>query len=588
MTIHRIDPSNPLPPVYGESESALVIGNGDTVILGQGAEIAAYGRHGWGLFGGLANTLIINGNVHSEWETAIAAHGSVTIGATGRVFGEDAGVQLTNDPSLGRPSILNNAGIISTGQNGVALWLHGASNVIVNTGEIRGAGGIWGANDQPDGGAFTLYNSGVISASAGLAVAGALFGANYIVNSGHITGAIILGSGNDSFDNRDGTWTQGGADIRLREGDDIFYGGSSRELVHADEGDDTINGGGGDDVLLGRSGDDYLCGGSGNDTMWGEKGVDIAVYSGLFTDYTIRKQADGSYSVLDNRLGLNDGVDVLKTIEYVQFADRTIALASTTNSAPTSVSLSSTLIDGDAPVGTLVAHLSGVDPDGDALGYHLVSNPGGHFRIHGDKLLVDKAFTDRSADIVITVRASDPKGASIDASFTIDVEPDLVTIQPVGNPIIVDPVAPKDPANASSLTLKGGKRSDVLRGGEGDDRLNGGLGHDQLTGNGGEDVFAFSTKLGKTNCDRITDFDRASDAIQLSLSVFRDLTAGILSKDAFQVGRAARDAEDRILYDRKTGALYYDADGSGTDHAAVKFARLKARTMLKADDFLVV
>jgi hypothetical protein len=65
MTIHRIDPSNPLPPVYGEGESALVIGDGDAVILGQGAEIAAYGQNGWGLFGGLGNNLLINGSVHS-------------------------------------------------------------------------------------------------------------------------------------------------------------------------------------------------------------------------------------------------------------------------------------------------------------------------------------------------------------------------------------------------------------------------------------------------------------------------------------------------------------------------------------------
>jgi hypothetical protein len=111
-------------------------------------------------------------------------HGAITIGTTGRVYGGWTGLQLGNDSSLERPNILNNAGIISTGEDGVAILLQGASNIIVNSGEIRGAGGIWGDNGQPGGGTFTLYNSGLIRASAGLALAGALFGTNHIVNTG--------------------------------------------------------------------------------------------------------------------------------------------------------------------------------------------------------------------------------------------------------------------------------------------------------------------------------------------------------------------------------------------------------------------
>ncbi|MFC4170570.1 hypothetical protein ACFOYU_00635 [Microvirga sp. GCM10011540] len=582
-----IDTANPLPPVYGEGESALVIEDGDTVILSQGAQIAAYGRNGWGLFGGLGNTLQINGSVHSEWETAIAAHGAITIGAAGQVYGRDSGLQLANDPVLNRPNILNNAGIVSAGQNGVAIWLHGASNVIVNSGEIRGAGGIWGGNNQPDGGTFTLYNSGVVSASHGLAVTGALFGTNYIVNTGHITGAIILGSGNDFFENRDGTWTYGGADIRLREGDDVFHGGSSPEFVFADEGNDTVDGGGGDDRLIGRSGDDFLRGGTGNDDIRGESGVDVAAYAGSFADYTISRQADGSFIVTDNRAindAMNDGTDMLTGIEYLQFADRTIALTSPTNSAPTSITISGTVVDSDVPVGTVVGQLNGVDPDGDALGYHLVSNPGGHFRIHGDKLLVHRAFTQQDMDIQITVRASDPGGASIDRQFTINVASEIFTIQPVE---IVPVVAPMPMQTAAtSLTLKGGKKADRLIGGDGNDRLNGGLGNDKLAGGEGADVFEFSTRL-KKNVDRLLDFSRPDDTIRLSKKVFK-LQKGVLDKDAFRIGRKALDEDDRIVFNTKTGALYYDADGSGTDHAAVQFAQMKARTALKADDFLVI
>jgi serralysin len=580
MTIYRIDPSNPLPPVYGEGESALVIGDGDTVILGQGAEIAAYGRNGWGLFGRLGNNLVINGSVHSEWETAIAAHGAITIGGTGRVYGGDAGLQLINDPYYGRPSILNNAGIISTGHDGVAIWLHGASNVIVNSGEIRGGGGIWSYTDQADGGTFTLYNSGLISASGGGAIAAALFGSNYIVNSGHIDGSIILGSENDFYDGRDGTWSFGSGDIRLREGDDVFYGGSSQEFVHADEGNDTVDGGGGDDDLLGRSGDDFLRGGSGDDTIWGEAGVDVAAYSGPFADYTISKQADGTYLIVDHRTGLNDGADVLKTIEYVQFADRTIALASTTNSAPTSISLDDTSIEASAKPGALVGHLGGVDPDGDLLGYSLAANPGGHFRIHGDQLLVDKAFAldDKSFDIV--VRASDPKGASLDMHFIIMVTASGVTVLPSDG-------SPEPSALPEARVLRGGRKADILAGGEGDDHLNGGLGKDRMTGGEGDDVFAFTTRLGKANVDRIVDFIAAEDTIHLSSKTFDRLAKGVLSEKVFHVGAKAHDRSDRIIFNDETGALSYDADGSGKKYAAIKFAQLNAKTLLMAADFFI-
>lgn len=208
-----------------------------------------------------------------------------------------------------------------------------------------------------------------------------------------------------------------------------------------------------------------------------------------------------------------------------------------------------------------------------------MSNPGGHFRIHGDKLIVDRAFTDRSADIVITIRASDPHGASLDQSFTIDVDPDVIRID---DPIVVTSVVP------TSLTLKGGKRADVLKGGDGDDRLNGGLGRDVLTGNAGDDTFIFSAKLGAKNADTIRDFVAADDQFQLAHKIFSGLDRGVLNTGAFVMGSKALAADDRIVFNAKTGALFYDADGSGTEHAAIRFAQVKAGTVLKAGDFFIV
>lgn len=333
--------------------------------------------------------------------------------------------------------------------------------------------------------------------------------------------------------------------------------------MYGSDDDNTLNGVSGNDLLEGNGGDDRLIGGSGSDSISGGLGTDVAVFSGNFSDYVIEKRIDGSFSVRDTRPIPVDGADTLIGIEYAQFADRTIALASTANSAPTSVSLDATSINASAKPGALVARLSGVDPDGDALGYFLASNPGDHFRIQGDRLLVDKVFTPGDTAFDIVLRASDPKGASLDRPFTIAVSADGITMASSTG------VSAQANASIQARILKGGKKADALVGGIGDDPLNGGLGKDKLTGGAGDDVFALTTKLGKGNIDRILDFAAADDTIQLSGKVFGRIGKGFLDKDEFRLGAKALDADDRIIYNKKTGAVYYDKDSSGSVYAAV-------------------
>ncbi|WP_370438575.1 hypothetical protein [Microvirga sp. TS319] len=140
----------------------------------------------------------------------------------------------------------------------------------------------------------------------------------------------------------------------------------------------------------------------------------------------------------------------------------------------------------------------------------------------------------------------------------------------------------------SSLTRTGGKKADVLKGRAGNYLLNGKLVCDKLTGGAGQDKLAFTTKLGATNVDRIADFKHADDTTRLSMAVFGKLQKGILSKGAFWAGAKAHDKNDRIIYNEKTGDLSYDADGSETKYGAIKFAQVKAGTLLKADDVFVM
>ena len=105
----------------------------------------------------------------------------------------------------------------------------------------------------------------------------------------------------------------------------------------------------------------------------------------------------------------------------------------------------------------------------------------------------------------------------------------------------------------------------------------------------------FDAKLSKsTNVDTLKDYNVRDDSVWLENKIFTKIgRAGSekkpvkLSSDAFHVGKAAADAEDRIVYDKATGALFYDRDGTGAA-AAVQFATLKKGLGLTHHDFFVI
>jgi Ca2+-binding RTX toxin-like protein len=147
-------------------------------------------------------------------------------------------------------------------------------------------------------------------------------------------------------------------------------------------------------------------------------------------------------------------------------------------------------------------------------------------------------------------------------------------------------------AGANSLSGLGG--ADTLLGLGGNDALRGGTGNDTLNGGGGNDAFVFDTALNATgNVDRIADFVHGADRIRLDDDVFTALAgATSLTAAQFRSGAGvttAADADDRILYDTSTGALYYDRDGNGSAAAAIKFAVLAGSPdALSASDFAVI
>lgn len=146
--------------------------------------------------------------------------------------------------------------------------------------------------------------------------------------------------------------------------------------------------------------------------------------------------------------------------------------------------------------------------------------------------------------------------------------------------------------------IYGGAGQDWLHGGTGNDRIYGGLHNDMLYGSSGRDCFVFNTKLGtsktdrKVNFDTIGDFSVKYDSLWLDNAIFKKLGKGSVTKpgqlneEFFATGKAL-EKDDYLVYNKKTGILSYDADGSGSK-TAVEFAQLKKGLSLTYKDFFVI
>jgi Ca2+-binding RTX toxin-like protein len=139
----------------------------------------------------------------------------------------------------------------------------------------------------------------------------------------------------------------------------------------------------------------------------------------------------------------------------------------------------------------------------------------------------------------------------------------------------------------AAIDATGNGLDNVIVGNGGANSIRGLGGNDMLTGGGGADRFVFDTALDKRgNVDTITDFS-ADDTIVLSRSAFSKLKPGPLKLKAFHEGKGAHDANDRIIYNEKTGALTYDRNGDDKG-GAVKFAVLDKGLDLTSADFFVI
>ncbi len=348
----------------------------------------------------------------------------------------------------------------------------------------------------------------------------------------------------------------------------IWGNGGTNRLSGAD-GNDTLYGGAGGDILVGGSGSDAMVGGLGNDLYYVDATGDVVVETS-----TSATEIDRVYTLVSRVLDTNAEQLVLQGSANLNGYGNGLANTVWGNGGANRLS-------GGAGNDTLYG----------GAGNDLVAGGTGSDVMVGG-LGNDVYFVDAAGDVVIETSTSATEidrvytlvSRSLGANLEQLVLQGSANLNGVGNGL-----ANAILGNGGSNLLSGGDGRDALSGGAGNDILVGGLGSDLLTGGAGADRFVFTAGLSaSTNVDRMADFAHVDDAIGLDNAVFTTIgPLGALSASAFRIGSAAADASDRVIYNPATGALSYDADGTGAT-AAVLFAVVTAHTTVDVTDFYVI
>ncbi|MBD2042888.1 calcium-binding protein [Microcoleus sp. FACHB-672] len=310
--------------------------------------------------------------------------------------------------------------------------------------------------------------------------------------------------------------------------------------------------------IVGNSSNNYLSGGAGVDTMAGGIGSDVYV-------------VDSTSDVV------TEGVDAGTDVVY--------ASASYTLGA----NVENLYLQGSAYYGY-----------GNALNNYIAGNSGNNliWGGAGNDTMAGSAgndiyYVDSTSDVIIEGVGAGTDVVYASASYTLGANVENLYLQGsayygYGNALNNSIVG-----NAGNNYLWGGAGNDTITGGVGNDTIRGSVGSDVLTGGAGADYFNFySTSEGS---DSITDFSWGQgDKIALSDSGFggsltttTGVTPGSLLSSQFRTGAGATTSNHRVIYNSSTGALFFDADGTGAA-AQVQIASLSTGLALISSDFQVI
>lgn len=331
--------------------------------------------------------------------------------------------------------------------------------------------------------------------------------------------------------------------------ENIRAGGAANITLTGNELSNRMAGNSASNTLKGGAGNDVLNGGSGADSMEGGDGDDT-YYVGISGDLVVEKST-----------GSLGGIDTVRSsINYVlsNNVENLVLIGSATHGT------------GNALANVLT---------GNAFS-NILNGAGGDDTMHGGAGN-DGYYIDNASDIVMeaSMGGSDYIRTSVDYTLSAFVEKLYAT----GSSAL------SLTGNSISNILGGNGANNTLKGEAGHDTVNGGAGNDILSGGTGNDAFVFNTTLStRLNKDTITDFDARYDSIRLENAIFKSLKyTGTLSSSNFTIGSSAKDSNDYIGYNKVTGDLWYDLNGSASGGGVV-FANIGANKTISSADFFVI
>ncbi|WP_338847348.1 calcium-binding protein [Massilia sp. W12] len=256
------------------------------------------------------------------------------------------------------------------------------------------------------------------------------------------------------------------ADVRAAVGSDLEA--ATRHFISTGFGQgrsdnkfsaDNLSGTSGNDSVLSYGGNDTLWGGLGNDVLDGGDGVDIARYDGKNSEYIFNVKA-GVISITDNNgANGNEGVDTLRNIETLRFADRDMSVTS-------------------------------------VQGLRYIAS-------HADLIGAFGANADAGLTHYLNNAVREGRGVTFDPDIYLAKYADVRSAHGVDQEAATRHFISTGFGAGRNTSLAG---NDVLGGSSGADVLDGGAGNDSLSGAGGADVFRFQAASGQ---DVVTDYNRA-------------------------------------------------------------------------------
>jgi len=296
--------------------------------------------------------------------------------------------------------------------------------------------------------------------------------------------------------------------------------------------------------VTGNAGANTLDGGTGSDYLWGREGNDRYFVDG---NDVVLEYAGQGYDIVYARtsylLPVGVSIEELRTVDDL---------------AITAINLSGNALD------NFIVGNAGINVLRGGGGSDTLQGLGGD----------DRYFVDAN-DLVIEATGGGRDIVYASESYTLAAGAFVEVLGTVNN------------FATTAIALTGNELANYVTGNAGDNVIDGGAGADSLEGRGGADTFAFTTALGGGNIDMILDFASGVDRIALDDAIFTGLGLGALSAGAFVIGTQAGDADDRIIYNASSGALYFDADGNGSG-VAVQFASLQYAMPIASSDFIVI